>query len=449
MDNSTLSFINGLDSLVAFHKKYPAVLDDIIQYTTFLPPNSPLKQRVYHCNNGSTMPACECGALVKWHHTKQAYNPHCSVKCANNDPSKKERIRQAVHDKYGVPSFAQHTIPNEVLLNLQDVGWLTDQHHNQEKSLHEIAADQQVHVTTVWGYFKRHSIPVRTFSRSHGERKISMMLTEHDISHITNTKSIIPPLELDIFIPEHNLAIEFSGLYWHSDKHQRIDNNYHASKMLACESRGIRLITIFEDELIHQEQLVYDKILSALNKDIRPTIYARQCEVHPISTHIASAFLDSYHIQGSGRGSVRLGLFTGTDMVACMIFIAHENGKYTLNRYATSCRIPGGFSKLLHHFCRTYPWTQVVSFADRRWSVGNVYTTCGFTQDAILLPDYRYVDKKTMTRVHKFNFRRNKLKALLGTEFNASESEWGNLRRCGWHRIYDCGLIRYVLTNTQ
>jgi hypothetical protein len=31
-----------------------------------------------------------------------------------------------------------------------------------------------------------------------------------------STYNIISPLELDIFLPEYNIAIEFNGLYWHS-----------------------------------------------------------------------------------------------------------------------------------------------------------------------------------------------------------------------------------------
>lgn len=59
--------------------------------------------------------------------------------------------------------------------------------------------------------------------------------------------------ELDIFIPFQNLAIEFDGLYWHSEEGGKYEKNYHLKKTQACEEKGIHLIHIFEDEWETQE----------------------------------------------------------------------------------------------------------------------------------------------------------------------------------------------------
>ncbi|NDB85961.1 MAG: tandem-95 repeat protein, partial [Alphaproteobacteria bacterium] len=60
-------------------------------------------------------------------------------------------------------------------------------------------------------------------------------------------KKIIAPYELDIVIPSKKLAIEYCGLFWHSE-YNRPDPNYHANKLKLCGQQGYRLITIFEDE---------------------------------------------------------------------------------------------------------------------------------------------------------------------------------------------------------
>ena len=45
---------------------------------------------------------------------------------------------------------------------------------------------------------------------------------------ITNSKKIIEPLELDIYLPELKLAFEFNGTYWHSEEKKSPD--YHLKK---------------------------------------------------------------------------------------------------------------------------------------------------------------------------------------------------------------------------
>lgn len=70
-----------------------------------------------------------------------------------------------------------------------------------------------------------------------------------------HTKSIIKPNELDIYIPDLKLAIEFNGAYWHSTKH--ISNiNYHLNKTKACEEKGIWLIHIWEWDWIKEKDKV-------------------------------------------------------------------------------------------------------------------------------------------------------------------------------------------------
>ena len=448
-NQNILEFIDKLDNLVAFHRKYPLVADQIKQNTSYLSVSSPLKRRVFHLKHGPNIPKCVCGVDVRWHHVKQSYNAHCSTKCANNNLSKIDKIRQTINDRYGAPSFSQSLMDPSSLVLLHNSEWMRGQHYDKEKSLHEIASDLKVDVTTVSNYCRLHSIKVRTFSRSHGERKLSTLLDNYQIVHIINTKDIIPPLELDIYIPSYNVAIEFSGLYWHSDKHERINANYHANKRLRCQEQGIQLITIFEDELLHQERLAILKILSVLKKDPRDVTYARHCSIKCLTFEEASKFLNDYHMQGAGRGSIRYGLVYKEQIVACMVFISQGNGLFTLNRYATSKRVVGGFSKLLSCFKKTVVWKTIISFADLRWSIGAVYLKCGFTHSGDTSPDYKYVDKATMKRVHKFNFRHAKLHKVIGEQYNPKDSEWVNLRRAGWHRIYDCGLRRMVLQNTQ
>ena len=79
----------------------------------------------------------------------------------------------------------------------------------------------------------------------------------------TNTRKIIKPLELDFYLPDLKLAIEFNGTYWHS-KNAGKDKEYHLNKSILCREKGIRLIHIYEFEK-YQDQI---KLLKDLIKGI-------------------------------------------------------------------------------------------------------------------------------------------------------------------------------------
>jgi hypothetical protein len=61
---------------------------------------------------------------------------------------------------------------------------------------------------------------------------------------IRNSKSIIQPLELDLYYPEKHIAVEFNGNYWHSDRFK--ENDYHYNKFRLCYDNHIILVNIFE-----------------------------------------------------------------------------------------------------------------------------------------------------------------------------------------------------------
>ncbi len=79
---------------------------------------------------------------------------------------------------------------------------------------------------------------------SYGETRIREILFEYSLR---KDRSVIKPLELDLFCPAKNIAIEFNGNYWHSSKFK--DKYYHFRKSLMCDEKEVRLIHIYEYEL--------------------------------------------------------------------------------------------------------------------------------------------------------------------------------------------------------
>lgn len=269
---------------------------------------------------------------------------------------------------------------------------------------------------------------------------------------IQRDHSVINPLELDIYIPSLNLAIEYNGLRWHSEKFGK-DRNYHLNKLKMCNNKGIRLIQIFEDEYINEKDIVFAKIQHLLNTDTdKHKVYGRKCEIMPISKQEAEIFLNKYHIQGFSGSTIHLGALYNKELIAVMSFRkeAKNTLKYELTRFASNynyvCCGVGG--KLFKYFINNYECTEIKSFADRRWTINtdnNIYTQLGFDFIYNTEPDYRYFrESDGIVRHHKFNFRKDRLHNKFGLSLNMTENEMVNA--LGYTKIYDCGLIKYVWT---
>lgn len=136
---------------------------------------------------------------------------------------------------------------------------------------------------------------------------------------ITGDRSLIKPLELDIVIPSKNIAIEYNGLYYHSEAVGK-DRNYHLNKTNQCESKGYRLIHIFEDEWLKKKAIVENRLKQILGVTEDRT-YARNLSMKELSFSEARDFLIETHIQGSTNSmSKAFGLFLDEALVACMTF---------------------------------------------------------------------------------------------------------------------------------
>jgi orotate phosphoribosyltransferase-like protein len=134
--------------------------------------------------------------------------------------------------------------------------------------------------------------------------------------------------EIDIYIPELKLGIEYCGLYWHSENEldeEKANENKHYIKMLAANDLGIRLITIFENEWKEKQEQIKGFILSAIGKN-PIKIAARDCEIAEITKENSDNFLNSYHIQGRDASAVSFGLFYQGGLVGVMTAGKHPHG---------------------------------------------------------------------------------------------------------------------------
>lgn len=251
----------------------------------------------------------------------------------------------------------------------------------------------------------------------------------------------IAPLELDIVIPEKGIAIEYCGLYWHSELAGR-GRFYHRAKLEKCQNAGIRLITIFEDEWLTKRAVV-ESMLSNLIGANRQRVDARKCEVVELSNEAAREFVGSNHVQGAGRSSVKYGLVHSGVIVAAMTFsdteISRRGHDWEINRFCTApgTTVRGGAGKLFNEFVRKISPQKVVSYADLRWGTGDVYGKIGFRLSGNTVPGYWYVKPNEMKRHHRYALRKqaNEPKDV---------TEWQLRKEAGWNRIWDCGHAKWT-----
>lgn len=350
----------------------------------------------------------------------------------------KNKCKNTFNRKYGChPTQRRFSHKTQTLIN--DREWLFDQHINQQKTLSEICgALENYDQSSLSDIFKKFGIPIFNMAISASERQLHNLINEYELIK-TNIRNIIDPYELDIFIPSKQLAIEYCGVYWHNELHKHA--NYHRMKYDLCKSKGIRLITIFEDEWLQNRILIEKKLRHVLGASIDSKIFARKCHVKTVDNQMKEHFFEVNHSQGNGPSSINLGLFHENELIACIGFIQEKDGIYNLSRYATSMIVTGGFTKLLTYFERQYHPKQIYTFADLRWSEGDLYKNNGFILDKELSPDYSYVinDK----RIHKFNFRHRRLAKIL-ENYDPKLSEHQNCLNHGIYRIYDCGKLKFI-----
>ena len=264
-----------------------------------------------------------------------------------------------------------------------------------------------------------------------------------------NVRNVIPPYELDIFISNHKLAIEYCGLRWHGELFSDRPRNYHRNKLDMCTSKGIRLITIFEDEYMDRPDIVLSRIRQSLMLNTC-RLFARKLTVCSVSLTEARDFLNSHHLQGYSPCSHRFALKDGNKIVQVITFGKlsrnHANVNNTcieLKRLAglPNTTIVGGASKLFKYALKNMDptLTTVKSYCDRRWSVGlgeTVYDRLGF----------KFVSETKYTPHYTKRQKRYRNQSLRKTKEEQSSclTEWDIRQNQGYDRIWDCGHLTYI-----
>lgn len=272
--------------------------------------------------------------------------------------------------------------------------------------------------------------PICANSLSHCENEICECLKELVIEQ--RNRKILGGKEIDIYIPQYKIGIEFNGLYWHSEENGK-DENYHLSKLNECNQNGVELIQIFEDEWVNHRDVCEFLIKDSLGLNTSKIVKANECIVREnVNEEEVTDFLETNSINGGIISDITINAYYNNTIVGVMTLTKNNNQEYTINRFTTNIKYNcNGIEQImLDYFRNHFEFKSLTYFADRRWVINienNIYTSIGFKVDSFINPSFTYYSPYTS--------KKKRLK----------EGEITDI--CNYTRIWDCGQVKYVYTN--
>jgi G:T-mismatch repair DNA endonuclease (very short patch repair protein) len=396
------------------------------------------------------IPLCNCGKKVIVYRNKLL--EFCSNKCTIKSEKTQLKTKETCIKKYnkqrkwGNPIAGNDHYTKSKMKNLEDIHnkkimeTLSNEHWSKTSEHFGLTLNSH---SSAFKFMEANGYPIKTLNgTSRSEKEVKEFIDSLGIEYKENNKQIIKPYELDIYIPEKKIAIEYNGLYWHSSGSKETDNEklkYHLMKTDMCEEKGIQLLHIFENEWTDTSKKEIWKSVIRHKLGLSKRIYARNCVIKEVSTKTANDFCEVNHLQGKCVASFAFGLFYDNELVQVVTFGKSRYNKSVDLELLRMCSkintcIIGGASKLLKDF-------NFISYANRRWSYGKVYETLGMKLTTISPPCYYYIDKDKL--YHRSSFMKHKLKDKLEI-FDQNKTEVENCYVNGLRRIWDSGNLVYI-----
>lgn len=348
----------------------------------------------------------------------------------------------------------------DTVSKINDIAFLKKEYIENERSLEDISTELNVNPRTIKLRLLDNGISIRQYTRtSKEERAIKEFIkNELNLSILENNTTKIGS-ELDIYIPDKNIAIEHNGLYWHSygkndfNENEELieDKKYHLRKTEKCENSGIMLLHITDNDWNNKQDIVKSMIKSKLSMTER--IYARKCSItFDIPNNIYKNFLEENHIQGYIPSKLRVGLLYQNKLVSVMSFGRNRFGDgIELYRMCSlkNYTIVGGMKRMLQHAITKYNFQKsIISYCNRSYSNGNSYKQLGFNFIKSTNPDYIWFNKNTIYTRYQTQHK-TKLSSIVGDIYDPNISERDNMMNAGFRRYWGCGnlVFEYIITD--
>lgn len=288
------------------------------------------------------------------------------------------------------------------------------------------------------------------------ELEIFKLLNIHQNLVLKNDRILLKPLELDIFSPDLKFAVEYDWLMYHSFwknkcsifdnwKFEKLKKNNHLNKTLQCKEKGVQLFHIFENEWNEENKR---KIwTSMINNKLwgNNKIFARKCTIKIVDKLETKLFLEKTHLQWYISSSINIWLYYNNELIQIMTFWkARYNSKYNYEiiRFSTKLNhtVTWWASKIFKYFTNNFLeiWENVITYADLRHSIWNIYEKLWFSFIKRINPNFFYfLPGRNIKLLSRLNFQKHKLKRKLD-KFDNNKSNIENIYDNWYRKIYDC-----------
>lgn len=357
------------------------------------------------------------------------YKDHCCYVCSGKDPKVREKQRDTNTILYGEPNYCnKEQIPktkferygmtnyvnqelrrkNENLIAAKEINEELDKtkyelisNNTDEYKFKHLVCGNEIIIKGQM-YRRRRTQKVELCNICNPYYKLTS-LAENELCKfikdnykgevIENTRKIISPKELDIYLPELKLAIEFNGVFYHSSVKQP-NKDYHLNKTNLCESLGIQLIHIFEDDWNFKKSIVKSIILNLMKKYSKEILLS-ECNIEEIDIKESEIFLNENSINGFKYCNSIIGLKYKNELVSVMSFDKIGDNQYELVNFCNklNIKIGGSMDNLFMYFTDKHKADKIISYVSRDWnSIKNVYDDLGFELKELIEPDFKFVD---------------------------------------------------------
>ena len=279
-------------------------------------------------------------------------------------------------------------------------------------------------------------------SQSKGEYDVSCIIKNalpNEIIEFSN-RSILNGKEIDIYCPNRNIGIEYSGSKYHStylcdfDKEatELCHKEYHYEKWLGCKNNNIKLITIFDDEWIiaKYRKIAIKTLLS--NFDVYKTrINIDCCDIKPVSDiQIIYNFLSHNCLDRFDDFDHSYALIYDNKIISMFCYCKCDN--YWNIRYCNDkdYYIENDFRFLLDKFINDHKPEIIRYSINRDWlDIPKNFEECGF----IVIDDNM--------NLNQYYWGLSLWKRKMMIDFNEKNYEALNSNRLNY--LYDCGNVIY------
>lgn len=366
---------------------------------------------------------------------------------------KKEKYKETILRRYGVDHFSKtkkfsakvKTSYEEILNRSQKKQYrplFSEEEYIGQRTFYRFICN--VHniefETSVFNLsFDHLQCPACNKKSSGPEKEVGDFLENLGIKVERNYRGIISPYEVDLYLRNLNIGVEFHGLYWHSEVNKR--QKLHFEKFFATKQKGTQLFQIYEDEW-RDKRDIWKSILSIKSGNASYLYNARKLIINtiPDKKNIKN-FLNLNHLQGYSKSSKEFSLEDEHGkIVMCLTLrkpFTKKNNSVEIARLCSSQHsvIRGGFPKLMKYvkiWAKECEFDKILTYSDCRYSQGITYEKYGFSFEGHTGIGYDYTDFKQ--RYGRFKFRaKNGL-----TEKQVAEEN-------NVYKIYNAGNYRWVL----